>query len=65
MFHDEQECAKTRRTYLERLWTPILTAVDLNPLKKFCFVRRLLVDVDLIVCAVSFDDCTKSDIQVL
>ena len=56
---------KLRPTYLARLWTPILTAVDLNPLKKFCLVRRLLVDVDLIVCAVSFDDRTKADIQVL
>ena len=55
-------------TDLVRLWTPILTGEIVNARTKV-FVKVGLGDLcrvlDLIVCAVSFDDRRKKDIQVL
>ena len=55
-----------KSTHFARLWTPMLTVEFLNPLTKL-FVKAVVLGLrfDLIVCAVSFDDLKKKDIQVL
>lgn len=61
--HDATGVARRMATHLDRLWTPILTAEFLNPLNKLVFGMVFARRLCLAVCAVSFDDLRKSDIQ--
>ncbi len=50
-------------TYLDRLWTPILTADCLNALTKFCLQTAVFVLILSAVVAYCVEDLKKSDIN--